>query len=268
MSTPTPGHRLAAQQLTLGYTGDPIVADLDLQVPEGGFTVIIGPNGCGKSTLLRGLGRMLSPRSGQVLLDDQPLHRLPAKAAARQIAVLPQAPITPQALTTADLVARGRFPHQTLLRQWSADDDQAVTEALAEVGMTDHADAFVDELSGGQRQRVWIALTLAQATPIVLLDEPTTYLDIAHQLDVLNLCSGLHQRGYTLVAVLHDLNLAARYATHVVAMREGRIVSHGHPADVLTAELIREVYDIEALVIEDPETGRPLVIPRDTRVQP
>jgi len=256
---------LRADDVTLGYTGDPVVEHLDFVVPQGEFTVIIGPNGCGKSTLLRGLGRTLDPQAGQVLLDDKPLRKYPAKEAARRIAMLPQTPVTPQALTVADLVARGRFPHQTLLRQWTVDDDRAVEQALTEVGMLDHAQRFVDELSGGQRQRVWIALTLAQGTPIVLLDEPTTFLDIAHQIDVLDLCSRLHRRGYTLVAVLHDLHLAARYATQVVAMRRGRIVAAGHPGEVITAELVREVYDLDAIVIPDPETGRPLVIPRDRR---
>ncbi len=258
--------RLSAEGVRLGYAGRTVVPDLSTRIPDGGFTVIIGPNGCGKSTLLRALGRMLAPAAGRVLLDGRDLRAYRGKEAARRIGLLAQSPVTPDAVTVADLVARGRFPHQSMLRQWSEEDERVVAEALDEVGMRDRAGLLVDELSGGQRQRVWIAMALAQQTPVLLLDEPTTYLDVAHQLDVLDLCSRLHgEGGRTLVAVLHDLNLAARYATRVIAMREGRIVAEGTAAEVITPALLREVFDLEALVLPDPETGRPLVVPRDRR---
>ncbi|MGF0247094.1 ABC transporter ATP-binding protein [Rhodococcus erythropolis] len=265
MTTATPESRLHAEKIELRYADRTIVDELSLEIPDGGFTVVVGPNGCGKSTLLRALGRMLAPRSGRVLLDGNDIRSYRTKEVARRIALLPQSPLSPGAITVADLVARGRYPYQSMLRQWSPEDERVVAEALTEVGMRDAADQLVDELSGGQRQRVWIAMTLAQRTPVLLLDEPTTFLDIAHQIEVLDLCSQLHQSGRTLVAVLHDLNLAARYATHVVAMRSGKIVMQGSASDVFTPELLREVFDLEALVLEDPETGRPLVVPRDRR---
>ncbi|MDN6358492.1 ABC transporter ATP-binding protein [Yaniella sp.] len=256
---------LTAHDLRLGYAARTIVDGLTLAIPPGGFTVIIGPNGCGKSTLLRALGRMITPRAGSVSIDGVDLASLRTKQVARRIALLPQAPLAPGAITVADLVARGRNPHQSLLRQWSDDDERVVDEALREVGMRDATDRLVEELSGGQRQRVWIAMTLAQQTPVLLLDEPTTYLDIAHQIDVLDLCSRLHESGRTIVAVLHDLDLAARYATHVVAMLDGAIAAVGTPDEVFTPETLRRVFDLEALVLRDPETGRPLVVPRDLR---
>lgn len=265
MTTATPVSRLHAEKIELRYADRTIVDELSLEIPDGGFTVVVGPNGCGKSTLLRALGRMLAPRSGRVLLDGNDIRSYRTKEVARRIALLPQSPLSPGAITVADLVARGRYPYQSMLRQWSPEDERVVAEALAEVGMRNAANQLVDELSGGQRQRVWIAMTLAQRTPVLLLDEPTTFLDIAHQIEVLDLCSQLHQSGRTLVAVLHDLNLAARYATHVVAMRSGKIVMQGSASDVFTPELLREVFDLEALVLEDPETGRPLVVPRDRR---
>ncbi|NLA65785.1 MAG: ABC transporter ATP-binding protein [Leucobacter sp.] len=256
---------LRAEGVRLGYADRVIVDDLHLSIAEGEFTVIIGPNACGKSTVLRALGRMLRPQAGRVLLAERELHEHSAKEAAKHIALLPQSPLVPEALTVADLVARGRYPHQRLLRQWSNADEIAVQSALEQVQMLEHADRFVDELSGGQRQRVWIALSLAQETPILLLDEPTTYLDIAHQIEVLELCAELNKAGRTLVAVLHDLNLAARYATTLVAMCDGRIVSQGTPADVLTPQLLHEVFDLEARVVPDPENGLPMVVPRDRR---
>lgn len=259
------GSRLKAEALTLAYPSATIATDLSLDIEPNGFTVIIGPNGCGKSTLLRALSRMIRPVSGQVTLDGLDLSGMRPKEIARTIATLTQSPVTPSAITVADLVARGRNPHQSIFKQWSASDEAAVTGALAEVSMLEHADRLVEELSGGQRQRVWIAMALAQDTPVLLLDEPTTYLDIAHQIDVLDLCSRLHESGRTLVAVLHDLNLAARYATHIVAMRDGAVVAHGTPDELITPELLRDVFDLEALVIADPETGRPLIVPRDLR---
>ncbi|HEY0188792.1 MAG TPA: ABC transporter ATP-binding protein [Cellulomonas sp.] len=265
MSTST---GLRIDGIRVGYARTTVIEDLAVQIPHGGFTVIIGPNGCGKSTLLRTLGRMLPVRAGRILLDDRDLASFRAREAARRIGLLPQSPAAPSAITVADLVSRGRFPYQSLLRQWSPQDERAVAAALAEVGLADQADRLVEELSGGQRQRVWIAMALAQETPVLLLDEPITSLDIAHQLDVLDLCSRLHRSGRTLVAVLHDLNLAARYATHVIAMRDGRVQAEGPPDRVFTAEVLRAVFDLDALVLTDPETGRPLVVPRDRRPDP
>lgn len=256
---------LTAEQLSVHYGDRPVLSGLDIEIPTCGFTVIIGPNGCGKSTLLRSLARLLRPRSGSVRLDGQDLAGFRAKATARRIGSLAQAAAAPAAVTVADLVARGRNPHQSLLRQWSVDDERAVAAALAEVDMAEYADRLVEELSGGQRQRAWIAMTLAQETPILLLDEPTTFLDIAHQIDVLDLCARLHEGGRTLVAVLHDLNLAARYATHIVALRDGAVVAQGTPGQIVTAELLSEVFELDARVIPDPETGSPLIIPLDRR---
>ncbi|WP_082405924.1 ABC transporter ATP-binding protein [Microbacterium sp. No. 7] len=256
---------LETRDLRLGYAARTIVDGLSLTIPPGGFTVIVGPNGCGKSTLLRALGRMIAPRAGSVHLDGTDLATMRTKQIARRIALLPQSPLTPGAITVGDLVARGRNPHQSLLRQWSREDERVVEEALREVALHGDADRLVEELSGGQRQRAWIAMTLAQQTPVLLLDEPTTYLDVAHQVDVLDLCSRLHAAGRTLVAVLHDLNLAARYASHVVAMRDGAVVAQGTPHEVFTREIIRRVFDLDALVLSDPENGRPLIVPRDLR---
>lgn len=255
-------HRLAAADLACGYDERSVLKELNLQIPEESFTVIIGPNACGKSTLLRSLARLIRPAAGEVLLDGDAISSVPTKQLARTIGLLPQTSLAPEGITVADLVSRGRHPHQSLLRRWGRDDEAAVRHALEVTGTTELASRAVDELSGGQRQRAWIAMTLAQQTPILLLDEPTTYLDIAHQIEVLELCTQLQRDGRTLVAVLHDLNQALRYATHLVAMREGQIIAQGAPEEIGTAELVREVFGIDSLVIEDPETGRPLVIPR------
>jgi iron complex transport system ATP-binding protein len=252
---------LTAQSATLGYGRSPVSTGLNVAVPDGEFTVIIGPNACGKSTLLKALARMLKPSAGQILLDGHAIHKQPTKAVARRLGLLPQSPIAPDGITVADLVARGRHPHQGLLRQWSREDEAVVAEAMASTGVDDLAARGVDELSGGQRQRVWIAMVLAQQTPLLLLDEPTTFLDITHQLEVLDLCAELHRQGRTLVAVLHDLNQAARYATHLIAMRDGEIVAEGPPAEIVTAAVIEKAFDLPCRVIEDPETGTPLVIP-------
>ncbi|PII88181.1 iron-dicitrate transporter ATP-binding subunit [Leucobacter sp. OLIS6] len=256
---------LATADLTLRYGDRTVVSDLELVLPSGGFTVIIGPNGCGKSTLLRSLARAVQPSEGTVSLDGRDLASFGRKDLAKRIGILAQSPVAPAAITVADLVARGRHPHQSLLRQWSRADESAVASALAEVGMEELSDRLVEELSGGQRQRAWIAMALAQETPLLLLDEPTTYLDIAHQIEVLDLLSRLHADGRTLVAVLHDLNLAARYASHIVAMRDGVIAAQGSPAEVITPDLLRRVFDLDALVLDDPETGAPLIVPRDRR---
>ncbi|SDP95501.1 iron complex transport system ATP-binding protein [Actinopolyspora xinjiangensis] len=258
----TARNRLRARDLSLGY-GDRVVVDgLDLDVVDGTITGVIGPNGCGKSTLLRALGRLLQPKRGSVLLDGEPIHRMSTKEVARRLGLLPQSPAAPEGLCVADLVARGRHPHQAWYRQWSSDDESAVAEALALTGIEDLADRSVDELSGGQRQRAWLSMALAQGTDLLLLDEPTTYLDLSHQVDVLELIGRLHaESGRTVVMVLHDLNLAARYADRLVAMSEGRIAAEGVPEEVLTERLLREVFDLSARVIPDPVTGTPMVVP-------
>ncbi|MFI2652458.1 ABC transporter ATP-binding protein [Micromonospora fulviviridis] len=258
--------RLVGEALTLGYDRRTVAEDLTVAVPDGSFTVIIGPNACGKSTLLRALARLLRPARGTVLLDGADIHRRPARQVARTLGLLPQSAVAPDGLTVAELVSRGRYPHQGLLRQWSREDERVVDQAMADTGVAELADRPVDELSGGQRQRVWIAMALAQQTPLLLLDEPTTYLDIAHQVEVLDLCARLHEeQGRTLVAVLHDLHQAARYATHLVAMRDGRVVAAGDPRRIVTTDLVEDVFGLPCRIIADPETGTPLVLPTARR---
>ncbi|AYG03773.1 ABC transporter ATP-binding protein [Gryllotalpicola protaetiae] len=252
---------LQASDLTLGYDGRVITEHLDAVIEDGSFTVIVGPNACGKSTLLRALARLLKPQSGQVLLDGRDIHECRTKDVARRLGLLPQSSIAPDGITVADLVARGRHPHQSAFQQWSRADENAVQTALDATGITALSGRRVDELSGGQRQRVWVAMALAQETGVLLLDEPTTFLDIAHQYELLELFRELHGQGRTLVAVLHDLNQASRYATDVIAMSEGRIVAHGAPAAVVTAELVDRVFGLPAHVLPDPVTGSPLVVP-------
>ncbi|MGW2644293.1 ABC transporter ATP-binding protein [Streptomyces sp. NPDC001393] len=255
-------NRLSAQNVTLAYDQCVIAEQLSVEIPDNSFTVIVGPNACGKSTLLRALSRMLRPSQGRVLLDGQVIQSMPAKKVARTLGLLPQSSIAPDGITVADLVGRGRYPHQGLLRQWSAEDERVVSESMRQTGVAELADRYVDELSGGQRQRVWIAMALAQQTPLLLLDEPTTYLDIQHQIDVLDLCAELHEtQRRTLVAVLHDLNHAARYATHLIALRGGEVIAEGAPNDIVTAELVERVFGLRCQVIDDPETGTPLVVP-------
>jgi iron complex transport system ATP-binding protein len=240
--SPAPLH---AREVTLAYDRLVVAEALDVEIPAGGFTAIVGPNACGKSTLLRALARMLKPRSGTVLLDGQAIRDLPSKQVARRLGLLSQSSTAPDGITVVDLVARGRHPHQSFLRQWSSDDERAVLAALAATRIEDLADRPVDELSGGQRQRV--------------------FLDIQHQIEVLDLCAELHEEGRTLVAVLHDLNQACRYATHLVALREGRVVARGAPADIVDAELVQRVFGVRCRVMPDPETGTPMIVPAARR---
>jgi iron complex transport system ATP-binding protein len=261
--------RLTARGITLGYGERTVVENLDLDVLDGGVTAVIGPNGCGKSTLLRALGRLLRPRGGQVLLDGRQIDRMPTREVARILGVLPQSPVAPEGLTVADLVTRGRHPHQAWFRQWSRDDESVVAEAMAWTGVLDLGDRPVDALSGGQRQRAWIAMALAQGTDLLLLDEPTTHLDLAHAVDVLDLVDRLSaELGRTVVMVLHDLNLAARYADHLVAMRDGRIVAQGAPREVLTTDLLFDVFGLRAAVVPDPVSDGVLVVPIGARSAP
>ncbi|AXI70036.1 ABC transporter ATP-binding protein [Streptomyces bacillaris] len=253
--------RLAARGVTVGYGGRAVIDGLDVEIPPGVVTTIIGPNGCGKSTLLRTLTRLLRPTDGTVVLDGEDIAKLRTRDVAKKLGLLPQAPVAPEGLTVGDLVARGRHPHQSWLRQWSSDDAGVVERALTMTGVADLADRPVDSLSGGQRQRVWISMTLAQGTDLLLLDEPTTYLDLAHAIDVLDLVDDLHESGCTVVMVLHDLNLATRYSDNLVVMRAGRILAQGHPRDVITAELLHEAFGLQATVIDDPVGDRPLIVP-------
>ncbi|MGW9114870.1 ABC transporter ATP-binding protein [Microbacterium sp. NPDC055683] len=254
--------RLEAVSLSLAYDGRTIIDGLDLAVPAGRVTAIIGPNGCGKSTLLRGFGRLLAPAAGQVLLDGSPVERMAHRELARRVALLPQAPTAPAGLTVLELVARGRTPHQHWYDRFSRDDERIVREALAATGLADLADAPLDELSGGQRQRAWISLTLAQQTETILLDEPTTYLDVAHQLEVLDLVRSLNREsGRTIVMVLHDLSLAARYADWLVALCEGAVVAAGEPREVATPEVLARVFGIRSALVADPDGGAPHILP-------
>jgi iron complex transport system ATP-binding protein len=246
-------NRLSTRRLTLAYEGVPIIKNLDLAIPEGKITALVGANGCGKSTLLRGLARLLKPRNGTVYLDAADLFKLSTKEVAKQLGILPQGPVAPEGLTVRDLVALGRYPYQNWLQQWSTEDERLVALALATTGMTE---------SGGQRQRAWIAMALAQDTEILLLDEPTTFLDLAHQIEVLDLLLELNQtQGRTLVMVLHDLNQACRYADYLVAVKEGCVYAHGTPMQVMTEAMVREVFGLGCRIVEDPVTGTPMCIP-------
>jgi iron complex transport system ATP-binding protein len=259
--------RLRADHLSLGYDDTAVVTDLSVELLDGGITAIVGPNACGKSTLLRGLARLLKPSAGQVILDGRDIGGMHTKEVARRLGLLPQTSIAPDGISVADLVSRGRFPHQKVFRQWSSGDAAAVAEAMRSVGVTALAGRLVDELSGGQRQRVWVAVVLAQQTPLILLDEPTTFLDIAHQVELLDLFAMLNrEQNRTIVAVLHDLGHACRYADQIIVMKSGRIVAQGDPRTTITESLIAEVYGLECQIIEDPQTGAPLVIPRASPV--
>ena len=255
-------HELAARALRLAYDGAPVVHDLDLVVPDGAITAIVGANACGKSTLLRGLARIMRPRGGAVTLDGRDIHRLPTREVARIVGLLPQNPTAPEGIRVADLVARGRHPHRAALRRWSPADDEVVAGAREAAATAAPAHPPLDAPPGGQRRRAWIAMALAQDPDVLLLDEPTSFLDVAHQVDVLDLLADLNRsRGTTVVMVLHDLNLAARYSDHMVAMAAGRIVTRGTPAEVVTPQTIRDAFGLEARVVPDPVCGTPMMVP-------
>lgn len=259
----TTSSRLRADQLVVSYGEREVLHRVDFSLSEGAVTAIIGPNACGKSTLLKSLARVLVPTAGQVLFEDEPLQRIPTKQLARRIGLLPQHPLAPEGITVSDLVSRGRAPHQRFFQRWNATDTDIVAEALCATGTQQLAQRSVDELSGGQQQRVWIAMALAQRTDVLLLDEPTTYLDVPHQLEVLDLLTDLNRkRGTTIGMVLHDITLAARYADELVLMLDGRIIARGTPWEVITPQLLREGFDLDADVAPDPVSGRPLVLPR------
>jgi iron complex transport system ATP-binding protein len=258
--------QLEAVDLDLRYESRRVVENLSLRIPAGRITTIVGPNGCGKSTLLRGIARILKPAGGQVLLDGASIHRLPTKVVAQRIGILPQSPTAPEGLTIEDLVGRGRYPHQSMFRRWSAADEAAVEAALEATALSSLRERPVDELSGGQRQRAWIAMALAQETAVLLLDEPTTYLDLAHQVEVLDLLADLNEHDRrTIVMVLHDINQAARYSHEIVAMKDGAITHSGAPADIIDAAFIRDVFGLEAHVFPDPVDGTPLCLPLHRR---
>ena len=252
---------LACRHLRVGYGDATVIHDLSASIEPGGFTVIVGPNACGKSTLLRALSRLLAPKSGDVILDGKAISAYGTKEVARKLGLLPQSSVAPDGISVRDLVARGRYPHQSLWSQWSREDERAIDAALERTNTSALADRYVDELSGGQRQRVWIAMVLAQETELLLLDEPTTYLDITHQMEVLRIADELRAEGRTVVAVLHELALAARFATDLIAMRDGEIRFRGKPRDVATPYNLKDVFDLDCRVITDPELGHPVVLP-------
>jgi ABC-type cobalamin/Fe3+-siderophores transport systems, ATPase components len=253
---------IQADHLTLSYGKKPVFADLNLRIPKGKITVFIGSNGSGKSTLLRSLARLIKPQHGTIILDGESIAKLPTKEVARRLAILPQGPVAPEGLTVLQLVKQGRYPYQSFLQQWSAEDEKMVKQALEVTRMEEFSNRPVDSLSGGQRQRAWIAMTLAQNTPTILLDEPTTYLDMTHQIEILDLLYDLNeQENRTIVMVLHDINLACRYAHHVIAVKEGEIYASGAPEEIVNEKLIKQVFNMECQVTVDPIFGTPLCIP-------
>ena len=257
-----PTHKFQAENITAGYENKTILHDITVAIPSNKISIIIGANGCGKSTLLKTMSRLIKPASGQVTLDGKPINKIPPKQLARVLGLLPQSPVVPEGITVADLVGRGRFPHQTFLKGWTKKDSEAVAEAMEIMNITEFADRHIDELSGGQRQRVWIAMALAQQTDILFLDEPTTYLDITYQVEILDLLTDLNRKyGTTIVMVLHDINLSARYADHIFALHHGKLVDEGTPSKVITSNLIEHIFGLNCMVVEDPVSGSPSVVP-------
>ncbi|KXG09151.1 putative siderophore transport system ATP-binding protein YusV [Anoxybacillus sp. P3H1B] len=258
-----PVHLFKVEQVVAGYDHKTVIQDVSLVVPSGKISVMIGANGCGKSTLLKTMARLIKPTSGQIILDGKPISQFPPKQLARILGLLPQSPVIPEGITVADLVGRGRFPHQSWLSGWTKKDYEAVAEAMEFMNIIEFANHPIDELSGGQRQRVWIAMALAQQPDILLLDEPTTFLDITYQIEILDLLTDLNRKhGTTIVMVLHDINLSARYADHIFALHKGRLVAEGEPPKVLTSTLIKEIFGLDCTVIEDPLSGSPMVVPK------
>ena len=257
-----PTHIFQTEQVTSGYDNKTILHDISVTIPSNQISIIIGANGCGKSTLLKTMARLIKPTSGQVTLDGKSIHKIQPKQLAKVLGLLPQSPIVPEGITVADLVGRGRFPHHTFLKGWTKKDYEAVAEAMEIMNITEFADCHIDELSGGQRQRVWIAMALAQQTDILFLDEPTTYLDITYQIEILDMLTDLNKKyGTTIVMVLHDINLSARYADHVFALHKGKLVADGKPEEVITSSLIKEIFGLNCMVIQDPISDSPSVIP-------
>ncbi|MEC0369026.1 ABC transporter ATP-binding protein [Paenibacillus chibensis] len=253
--------RLWADNITIKYEDRVISRDLSVKIPDGSYTVIVGPNACGKSTLLRTLSKLIKPFAGQVILDGKGIVTYKSKEVARRLGLLPQSSTAPDGITVANLIAHGRYPYQNFIRQWTDEDEAAVASAMQLTNTTELSHRYVDELSGGQRQRVWVAMALAQQTPILLLDEPTTYLDIAHQIELLELFKDLNEQGRTIVAVLHDLNHAARYATHIIAMKNGQLMAQGDPREIVTEQLVEDVFGLKCTLIDDPVSHTPLVVP-------
>ncbi|GIN63254.1 iron-dicitrate ABC transporter ATP-binding protein [Robertmurraya siralis] len=257
-----PTHLFQAEQIVAGYENKTVIHEVSLAIPSNKISVIIGANACGKSTLLKTLARLIKPSSGKITLDGRPIGKIPSKELARIVGLLPQSPIVPEGISVADLVGRGRFPHQSLLSGWTKKDYEAVAEAMEIMNITDLANRNIDELSGGQRQRVWIAMALAQQTDILFLDEPTTFLDITYQVEILDLLTDLNRKyGTTIVMVLHDINLSARYADHIFAMHQGHLVAEGEPTRVITDTLIKDIFGLNCTVIADPISGSPSVVP-------
>ncbi|WP_252315847.1 ABC transporter ATP-binding protein [Sinobaca sp. H24] len=258
-----PAHQFQTEQIVAGYDQKMILDHIDVEIYSNKINTIIGANACGKSTLLKAMGRLLKPKQGDITLDGKAIHKIPSKQLARIVGLLPQSPIVPEGITVADLVGRGRFPHQSFLKSWTKEDYEAIAEAMETMNITELADRNIDELSGGQRQRVWIAMALTQQTDILFLDEPTTFLDITYQVEILDLLTDLNRKyGTTIVMVLHDVNLAARYADHIFALRQGQLMAKGRPSEVITEGLIKDIYNLDCMVIEDPVSRSPLVLPK------
>lgn len=258
-----PTHTFQANHIVAGYENKTVIQEVSLVIPSNKISVIIGANGCGKSTLLKTLARLIKPASGTITLDGKPLEKIASKPLARVVGLLPQSPIVPEGISVADLVGRGRFPHQSLFGGWSKKDYEAVADAMEIMDITEFANRNIDELSGGQRQRVWIAMALAQQTDILFLDEPTTFLDITYQVEILDLLTDLNRKyGTTIVMVLHDINLSARYADHIFALQKGKLVAEGEPSKVITSTLVKDIFGLDCTVIKDPISGSPLVVPK------